>query len=155
MSPLLQLLLGAAVLLSGFCVCACVNKEQHPELFLPATTMTEMLHNQAASKPDFFRRRPTWRRRLSTSTFDRLTPASYKASVMVFSTSPRISSAAAYSLWWTNDLSWNMVASMSQARRREALRTAKRNMKIKSLAKASPHAAVPLIANTSGLSPSE
>lgn len=61
--------------------------------------------------PDFLRRRPSWCRGLSTSSLDRLT--SYSANIMLFSTSPRISSAAAYSRWWTNDLSRNIVASMS------------------------------------------
>lgn len=65
-------------------------------------------------KPDFCCRRSSCRRRLPTFFLDRLTSASYKAKVMVFSTSPKISSAAAYSRWWTNDLSWNMVLSMCQ-----------------------------------------
>lgn len=33
---------------------------------------------------------------------------------MVFSICPRISSAAAYRRWWTNNLSWNIVASVPQ-----------------------------------------
>lgn len=59
-------------------------------------------------KPDF-----SWCRRLSASSLAR-TSASCKTNVMVFSICPRISSAAAYRRWWTNNLNWNIVASVPQ-----------------------------------------
>lgn len=90
-------------------ICACVNIIHSHEAVYKATTTKNMTKNlKNRPKPDF-----SWCRRLSASSLAR-TSASCKTNVMVFSICPRISSAAAYRRWWTNNLSWNIVASVPQ-----------------------------------------
>lgn len=87
-------------------ICACVNIIHSHKAVYKATTTKKNVKNRP--KPDF-----SWCRRLSASSLAR-TSASCKTNVMVFSICPRISSAAAYRRWWTNNLSWNIVASVPQ-----------------------------------------